>query len=327
MSNYDDLVNELGRFSGHENIISISRPFAEFMGSLQDGAILSQMVFWSDKGRANDGWFYKTYDEWREELVVTKYAVSTLSKKLVKLGLLETKVKKVKGTPTVHYKLDAVGVKLSIVRFLTFDNSDFNFLLKTDPTEDKSKNKSRDAGTSLASDPVSPVEENTVKDEHLSQQPPPLQPGLPVIQGPPPPSVQPSLIDEGPQAGDKSSRKDVIEPLVSAFLEVTGIDQLDLPKGATWGTQWATPLGNLHYRLQVKKYPDSSGTNLRKTYRYDEKITAQAIWVLKKAVEEHGDLTLKSPSSVAYTFHDIINKVAATVKAPATVSKTGGVHV
>jgi len=122
MSNHQNAIALIKAFSGQANILTIPRPFVDFMGNLDGALFLSQVLYWSDKGR--DGWFYKTYAEWQEEICLSEYEVKKAVKKLIDLGVLETQVRKANGNPTVHYRLD----------FDAFSESFLNFLQKRKPT-------------------------------------------------------------------------------------------------------------------------------------------------------------------------------------------------
>ena len=122
MSNHQNAIALIKAFSGQANILTIPRPFVDFMGNLDGALFLSQVLYWSDRGR--DGWFYKTYAEWQEEICLSEYEVKKAVKKLVDLGVLETQVRKANGNPTVHYHLD----------FDAFSESFLNFLQKRKPT-------------------------------------------------------------------------------------------------------------------------------------------------------------------------------------------------
>jgi hypothetical protein len=92
--------------SGHEARVSAERIYIEAMGAdLCGGMFVSQLVFWSGKGQRKDGWFYRTYEEWREKDYLNEYQVRKYTKACVALGWLETKVMKAWGAPTVHYRI------------------------------------------------------------------------------------------------------------------------------------------------------------------------------------------------------------------------------
>lgn len=98
------IIKEL---TGQSNILTMPRIFVELLEDHEQALFLSQLIYWSDKGKLPGGWFYKTYDEWHEETLLTEYKIRKAKKRLEKLGIIETKIKKANGNPTVHYKLNA----------------------------------------------------------------------------------------------------------------------------------------------------------------------------------------------------------------------------
>ena len=118
MSNYNDIKNVIQSFSGTERHITIPRVYLELVGDFNTAAFLNQLVFWSDKTKRRDGFFYKTYAEWEDELLLSEYQVRRSSKNLKDLGLIETEVKRANGSPTVHYKVNMDKLSESILKKL-----------------------------------------------------------------------------------------------------------------------------------------------------------------------------------------------------------------
>ncbi|WP_454016124.1 conserved phage C-terminal domain-containing protein [Bacillus sp. Marseille-Q7846] len=106
MSNYNTIHTIISQISGQENIVVVPKLFVKLTGDLTTAILLNQIVFYSDKSKRTDGFFYKTYKEWEEEICLTERQVRYSTKKLVNDGLVETALKKANGAPTVHYKLD-----------------------------------------------------------------------------------------------------------------------------------------------------------------------------------------------------------------------------
>jgi len=91
---------------GQANIIAIPRLFLKLSGgSYEQAAFLAQCVFWSDYAQ-QDGWFYKTYDQWAEELALSEYHIRQATAALVERGVLQTARRMVAGRPLVHYRID-----------------------------------------------------------------------------------------------------------------------------------------------------------------------------------------------------------------------------
>lgn len=113
------VYNLLRQFSGQANTLTIPRPFITMTGSLEAALLLSQIMYWSDRSTMKDGWFAKTYVEWNEELTLTQYQVSKAAKALADFGV-ETKIKKFKDVPTLHYRLNSSTFLNRVMKF--FDN-------------------------------------------------------------------------------------------------------------------------------------------------------------------------------------------------------------
>lgn len=133
MNNQQEMIEIIKATSGQANILAIPRPYIEFMASLDGGLFLSQLIYWSDKGAQEGGWFYKTYLEWEEETTLSKYEISKQAGILKKKGILETKVKKANGAPTVHYLFSFSEFQKSFIKFLNYRKSS-NLTMESEET-------------------------------------------------------------------------------------------------------------------------------------------------------------------------------------------------
>jgi len=118
MSYQQDIFALVAQFSGQNNIIAVPRLLCEITGSLEAGTLLSQMLFWSDKGSSNSGWFFKSYREWNEEIFLTEYQVRKITKQFEEFGILETVLRKAQGSPTLHYRVKRDEFSEWILKFL-----------------------------------------------------------------------------------------------------------------------------------------------------------------------------------------------------------------
>jgi hypothetical protein len=105
MSFQQEVFALIARLGASENKIALDRTFCQFMGSLEGGVFLSQLLYWSDKGKRRNS-FYKSYKEWHEETFLSKYQVNQAAKQCIEMGFLVTDVRRAEGSPTVHYHLD-----------------------------------------------------------------------------------------------------------------------------------------------------------------------------------------------------------------------------
>jgi hypothetical protein len=98
--------NLIVAFTGQANYLVIPRIFLDLLNNDHVGALLlNQMIYWSDRGD-DQGWFYKTYADWHDELGFSPYQVARATKQFKALGIVETKIKKANGNPTLYYRVD-----------------------------------------------------------------------------------------------------------------------------------------------------------------------------------------------------------------------------
>ena len=117
ISKQQEVFNLIQSLTGQKNILTIPRELINYTGSLETGLFLSQLIYWCDRGGNKQGWIYKTYKEWQEEICLTEYAIRKSARQLKDMGILETKIKKANGNPTVHYRLNISKFADSFLRF------------------------------------------------------------------------------------------------------------------------------------------------------------------------------------------------------------------
>lgn len=122
MNKRDYISSIITQFSGRNNIVPIPVVYIEITEDYPSAALLNQMIYWSDRTKRNDGYFYKSYTDWYLELRLTEYQVRRATKKLKSLGFVETKLKKANGAPTLHYKVDTEEVSEWILKKLKNGN-------------------------------------------------------------------------------------------------------------------------------------------------------------------------------------------------------------
>ena len=118
-----DITKTLLEFTGQKNVITIYRAFVDFTGSLEAAIMLSQLLYWTPRSERR-GWIAKSDKDFQSELSLSRYAVREARKTLQEMGIIETKLKRFKGAPTVHYKVDLDKLnELWIIRIQTIDYS------------------------------------------------------------------------------------------------------------------------------------------------------------------------------------------------------------
>jgi hypothetical protein len=107
------------QYSGQAKTIVVPTFYIELTGDINTAILLNQIIYWSDRTTCNkEGYFYKSYKDWEEELHLTEYQVKRSSNKLKEMGFLETKLFKANGAPTLHYKFDFDKFSESIMKKL-----------------------------------------------------------------------------------------------------------------------------------------------------------------------------------------------------------------
>jgi hypothetical protein len=122
-SNQKQIFAVMKSLTGQENILTIPRKLIDYTGSKDTALFLSQLIYWSDKGSDPD-WIYKTIPEWKEEISLSRYALDKARKFLVGKGVLECKVRKIKGSSNTsfHYRIDIEKFVESFMEFLEKDD-------------------------------------------------------------------------------------------------------------------------------------------------------------------------------------------------------------
>lgn len=117
-SNHRQIIALIKAISGQSNVLTIPRVFVGLCkGSHRAALLLSQCVYWSDKGDS-DGWFFKTRDEWKTELGLNQHAIATA---LRVLPWVETTVKPVRRTPKTHYRVDMSALAAAVAERLDIE--------------------------------------------------------------------------------------------------------------------------------------------------------------------------------------------------------------
>ncbi|MGE8037943.1 hypothetical protein [Lysinibacillus sp. NPDC093692] len=119
LNNRDTAKQLITEQVGDDNYyFTVNKVYNQFMGSLDGGVFLSQLIYWSDHAKRSDGFFYKTAKEWHEEIYISNHQINKHTKKLRELDILDTKKIKANGSPTIHYKVDIDRLTLCLSSFL-----------------------------------------------------------------------------------------------------------------------------------------------------------------------------------------------------------------
>jgi hypothetical protein len=121
--------------------IAYHRCFVTLTGSVTAAVLLSQAVYWSRRTGANDGWFWKTVDEWEEETGLSRYEQETARKILGRITPLFWEEAK-RGIPRrTWYRLDLEQLEVCLQNLRTSTRE--NPVLDRDKTPNRAGEKPR----------------------------------------------------------------------------------------------------------------------------------------------------------------------------------------
>jgi hypothetical protein len=124
MSNQNSIVKLIKSISGQANILTIPRIYIDICdGSHRAALFLSQSVYWSDRGDYPDGWFYKSYSEWKKEIGLGQHAVETAYDKCRELGLMDSKIEVLRGNPNTKWYRANVGMLAALIESRLADSA------------------------------------------------------------------------------------------------------------------------------------------------------------------------------------------------------------
>ena len=115
MNNQQTVINMIKAISGQANVLTIPRIFITLTGDIKAALFLSQCIYWSDKVKREDGYFYKDANEWEEETGLTRREQIGARKKLK--TFIDVKLLRANGAPTLHYRVNFDALADSILTF------------------------------------------------------------------------------------------------------------------------------------------------------------------------------------------------------------------
>lgn len=98
--NVFEIIRQL---TGQKNVLTVPALFVRMTGTWEAAALLSQSLYWSDRTSSDDGWFYKTNEQWEGELCLKRKALETARGRCKAFGLEWD----VRGIPAkTYYRVD-----------------------------------------------------------------------------------------------------------------------------------------------------------------------------------------------------------------------------
>ena len=88
---------------------------AKVLGGVKQAVFVSQLLYWTGKGKRADGFIWKKQEEWTEETGLSANEQRTARKHLVKSGVLQEKLK---GIPAqLYYRIDTDALQARLAEY------------------------------------------------------------------------------------------------------------------------------------------------------------------------------------------------------------------
>ena len=117
MDNRERLIDFIQKATGQSNIIAFPRILVDITGGIKSAVFMSQLVYWSDKGKRTDGYIYKKDSELANETGLSLAEIKRIKPKLIELGFIQIKRKKANGAPTTHYLVNIANIEKAINQY------------------------------------------------------------------------------------------------------------------------------------------------------------------------------------------------------------------
>lgn len=156
MSNHQEVLDLAKAISGNENLYSL-QPYIKISGDTALGLVLERIVYWSDRSANKElrrlKMFYKSAEEWEDEMGLSYAQVTLIRKKLEKMGYIQTSKHKVGGAPTVHYYVNMIAIKEAVTLYYQGRSSEYANLenpeIETSSNSESSKLQIQQSSISL----------------------------------------------------------------------------------------------------------------------------------------------------------------------------------
>lgn len=145
MSNHQEVIDLARTLTRNDNLYSV-QPFIKIAGDPGIGLFLERVVYWSDRS-GNERFrqlriFYKSAEEWEDEIGFSYAQVTRARKKLEAMGFIQTSKHKVNDAPTLHYYANMGAIKEAVTKYYEDKISGYTNLEKTEIQESLISEKS-----------------------------------------------------------------------------------------------------------------------------------------------------------------------------------------
>ena len=109
----DKFLELLEPNGGRPIIVTAPRSLIKLCGHPILALMLSQLLYWTDRATREDGFVYKSYADWYDEVGASEHYIQIFNK----LPYIETKRIKANGFPTTHYRIRREVLEAAIAEY------------------------------------------------------------------------------------------------------------------------------------------------------------------------------------------------------------------
>jgi hypothetical protein len=104
------------RLKQTKDLVVLLGPLTDICGDHSSALLLSQCLYWMQRSRDPEGWFYKSERHWFLELRFRRRKLSNARARLKALGFLEEKIRRT--PPVVHYRVDLNALEQALRKYV-----------------------------------------------------------------------------------------------------------------------------------------------------------------------------------------------------------------
>lgn len=106
--NNQEMLRAITASVGSQDVLPVPRVYISMLdGDVVTALFLSRIIYHTDLSANDGGFFYRKSSQWQEEIGISQHQIDRSTGILKNAGLLETKLMKVLGAPTLHYRLNS----------------------------------------------------------------------------------------------------------------------------------------------------------------------------------------------------------------------------
>ncbi len=112
----------LVRTKKRADCIPVRTEYIGFTGNIKNAVFLTQLIYWAERAKREDGGVYKTSKQWQSELGLSKREVENARATLEEMGILTVEPHRANGHFTNHYYLDFEALERKFKAYLGIED-------------------------------------------------------------------------------------------------------------------------------------------------------------------------------------------------------------